>query len=77
MKIDEAGVHSSCTCNCLSVCGGGCQQEGTVCVASSATFSGLTSFWSSVLYEKGVDEFWHSKECFLGNCANCGVTTVL
>jgi hypothetical protein len=77
MRIDEAGVHSSCTCKCLSVCGGGCLQEGIVCGASTATFSGLASFWSSVLCEKGVDEFWHSKDYLLGNCADCGVTTML
>jgi hypothetical protein len=44
---------------------------------STATFSGLTSFWSSVLCEKGVDEFWHSKDCLFGNCADFGVTTML
>jgi hypothetical protein len=48
-----------------------------MCGASTATFSGLTSFWSSILCEKGVDEFWHSKDCLLGNCADCGVTTML
>jgi hypothetical protein len=43
-------------------------------VAPSATFTGLTSLWSSVLCEKGVDEFWHSKDCLLGNCVECSVT---
>jgi hypothetical protein len=77
MRINEAGIHSSCTYKCLPVCRGGCQPEGTLYGVSTATFPNLTSFWSSVLCEKGVDEFWHSKDCLLGNCADCGVTTML
>jgi hypothetical protein len=48
-----------------------------VCGASIATFPGLTNFWSSVLCDKGVDEFWHSKDCLLCNYADYGVSTML
>jgi hypothetical protein len=77
MRIDQAGVYNGCTCTCLSVCGAGCQPQGSSCVAPTTTFLDLTLLWSSILCEKGVDEFWHSKDCLFGNCADCGVTTRL
>jgi hypothetical protein len=58
--------------------GGGCQPKGSLCIiASTATFPDLTSFWSSVLCEKWVDELWHSKDYLVGSCTDCGMTTML
>ena len=56
-RIDEGGVNLSCMFKCLSICEDGCQQDNNVCATSVKTFSNLTSFSSSILCEKGVDEY--------------------
>jgi hypothetical protein len=71
------GIHFSLyDCFCKEICQYA-NEESFKCVGALTTYPTLTIFlWESVVYPHDEYSEWHSKDCLLGTCENCGVDII-